>query len=210
MKCSYHPAVDFQEGCSICKKPLCGDCTHRIKGHVYCQDCLVQGTETMAAMKRLHMPSDAPRRAAWCSLIPGMGAVYNSDYLKAITHFAVFAALVMLGNRVHGVFGFGALAFLIFTLFDSYRSAEARARKLVDAAGLPEAAAGQDKSIIAWGIFLIILGILFLLQNIIPYHFLYRLWPLVFVLLGGYLVYHSLQDRKDSQGTGTQPRIGEE
>ena len=49
------------------------------------------------------LPKDAPKRAALCSLIPGMGAVYNNENLKAITYFSVFAALVIMGERVHEV-----------------------------------------------------------------------------------------------------------
>ncbi len=199
MKCAYHPTAESQEFCSTCNRPLCPECSHQIKGKVYCQDCLVRGAEWAAAVKDLRMPADSPKRAALCSLIPGMGAVYNNEYLKALTFFAVFAALVMLGDRVDGVFGFGAFAFLIFTMFDSYRTAEARTRARVEGT-LPELTMDKDRTIVAWGIFLIVLGVLFLLQNIIPYYFLNRMWPLVFILLGGYLVYRALRDRDTTPG----------
>ncbi len=199
MKCAYHPTAESQEFCSTCNRPLCPECSHQIKGKVYCQDCLVRGAEWAAAVKDLRMPADSPKRAALCSLIPGMGAVYNNEYLKALTFFAVFAALVMLGDRVDGVFGFGAFAFLIFTMFDSYRTAEARARARVEGI-LPEPTIDKDRTIVAWGIFLIVLGVLFLLQNIIPYYFLNRMWPLVVILLGGYLVYRALRDRDTTPG----------
>jgi hypothetical protein len=157
----------------------------------------VQGTEWAANLKGFRLPTDAPQRAAWFSLIPGMGAVYNNEYLKAITYFAVFAALSMLGSRVHGVFGFGSIAFLVFTMFDSYRTAEGKARKLLESSEMPKEELHQDKAILAWGVFLIILGILFMLQNLIPYYFLNQLWPLVFILLGGYLVYRAMQKQKE-------------
>jgi uncharacterized membrane protein HdeD (DUF308 family) len=57
-----------------------------------------------------------------------------------------------------------------------------------------------DRTIFGWGMFLIILGILFLLQNIIPYYFLNRLWPLIFILLGAYLVYRTFRSREDRNG----------
>lgn len=197
MKCSYHPLVDFQEVCNVCRKALCSDCVHKIKGKPYCQDCLVEGAEWIASVKNLRLPVDAPRRAAICAVIPGMGAVYNNDYLKAITYFAVFASLVMMGEKIHGVFGFGAFAFLIFTMFDSYRTAEFKNRQRIESGGLPEDTPRYDKTIIGWGIFLIVLGFLFLLQNLIPYYFLTKLWPFVFILLGVYLVYRALSARQD-------------
>jgi hypothetical protein len=199
MKCSYHSNVDSQEICSTCRKPLCSECAHKIKGSAYCQDCLVQGAEWAATLKGLRLPADAPQRAAWLSLIPGMGAVYNNEYLKGITYFAVFAALIMLGSRVHGVFGFGSMVFLVFTMFDSYRTAESKARKILESAAIPDQDLRQDKAILAWGIFLIVLGFLFLLQNLIPYYFLNQLWPFVFIVLGGYLVYRSMQKQKEDR-----------
>jgi hypothetical protein len=196
MKCSYHPAVESQETCKACGKPLCSECAHKVKGKAYCQDCLVEGAEWAATVKGLRLPADAPRRAAVCALIPGMGAVYNNEYLKAITYFAVFASLVMMGDKVNGVFGFGSFAFLVFTMFDAYRTAEAKTRKRVESGGSSEELPQQDRTIIGWGIFLIVLGILFLLQNVIPYYFLNRLWPLLFILLGAYLVYRAVHDRQ--------------
>jgi hypothetical protein len=210
MKCSYHPEVESQEACSACSKPLCSECSHKIKGKTYCQDCLIAGAEWSATVKNLRLPSDAPRRAAACALIPGIGAVYNSEYLKAITFFAVFAALAMMGSKVHEVFGWGAFAFLVFTMFDAYRTAEAKARKRLESGGHAEEPLQQDKTIIGWGIFLIILGAIFLLQNVIPYYFLNRLWPLLFIFLGAYLVYRSIRNREDktpnSAGTPMRPK----
>jgi hypothetical protein len=206
MKCAYHPAAESQDFCTTCNRSLCVECAHRIKGRVYCQDCLVRGAEWAATVKDMGMPADSPKRAALCSLIPGMGAVYNNEYLKAITFFAVFAALVVLGD-VHGIFGFGAFAFLVFTVFDSYRTAENRVRAQLQ--GTPVQPAPQrEHSVAAWGIFLMLLGTVFLLQNIIPYQFLNRLWPLVFVLLGGYLVYRALKDRT-ANGSPVVPPLPE-
>ena len=197
MKCSYHPTVDSQEACSVCKKPLCVECTHKIKGKPYCQDCLVEGAEWAATVKGLKLPSDAPKRAAMCAIIPGMGAVYNNEYLKAITYFAVFAALSVMGDRVNGVFGFGAFVFLIFTMFEAYRTAEARARRRIQT-GLPEESPNQDKTLAGWGIILIILGLVFLLQNLIPWYVLNRMWPVAFILIGAFLVYRALNRAKQT------------
>jgi hypothetical protein len=197
MKCSYHPAVEAQELCNSCRKTLCSECANKIKGRTFCQDCLVEGAEWVAAVRGFRVPADAPKRAAFCALIPGMGAVYNNEYLKAITFFAVFASLIMLGDAGHHIFGFGAFAFLVFTLFDSYRTAELQARRRLDPARIPEGPQ-MDRTILGWGLFLIVLGVLFLLQNIIHYDFLTKIWPLILILLGGYLVYRAFFDREGS------------
>jgi hypothetical protein len=199
MKCTYHPATETQVLCSTCNKPLCAECSHQIKGNVFCQECLVQGAEWASSMKGLKLPTDSPKRAALISLIPGMGAVYNGDYVKAITFFAVFAALTMMADRVADIFGFAAFSFLVFTMFDSYRAAEAANRARVMGGGAPlEPTSGKDRTVAGWGIFLIVLGVIFLLQNLIPFRFLERLWPLVFIGIGAYLVYYYLTANKST------------
>jgi 4-hydroxybenzoate polyprenyltransferase len=125
-----------------------------------------------------------------------LGAVYNNEYMKAITFFAVWAALTVMGSRVNGIFGFGAFVFIVFTMFDAYRSAEAKLRNQLKSDTLSQEPPAQDKTYIGWGIFLILLGIIFLLQNMIPFYFLDRLWPLVFVFLGAYLVYRALTKKE--------------
>jgi hypothetical protein len=186
--------VDQADICSACSRPLCPECAHRIRGKVFCQDCLVRGAEWAVAVKDLRIPADAPKRAALCAIVPGIGAVYNGEYLKALTFFAIFAALVVMADDVHAIFGFGSVAFLIFTIFDAYRSAEARTRAQLEAGGASPRAT-EDRSSMAWGVFLIVLGVVFLLQNLIPFHFVRHMWPLMFILLGAYLVYRALEDR---------------
>jgi hypothetical protein len=187
---------------------MCTECAHNVKGKPYCPDCLALGVEWAATVKGLKLPSDAPKRAALCAIIPGMGAVYNNEYTKAITYFAVWAALSVMGSRVNGIFGFGAFVFVIFTMFDAYRIAEAQTRMRIQT-GLAGEPPQQDKTIIGWGVFLIILGVLFLLQNILPYYlFVNRLWPLVFILLGAYLVYRTIQNRNRQARNSAGPLSG--
>jgi len=86
-------------------------------------------------------------------------------------------------------------------MFDSYRVAEAKTRAKIEGES-PAKQMQPDRTVAGWGVFLILLGILFMLQNIIPYHFLHRMWPLIFILLGGYLVYRYL---RDPQGVESAP-----
>jgi hypothetical protein len=196
MKCAYHAAVDSQEFCSTCSKALCSECSHQIKGKIFCQDCLVRGAEWAVAVKDLRIPTDAPKRAAALSLIPGMGAVYNGEYRKAITQFAVFAALCIMGDNMHGIFGYGAVVFLIFTMFDSYRTAEVKLQMRMKQESMPVGPV-KDQTVAAWGILLIGLGLIFLLKNFIHFDFISRLWPVVFIALGAYLVYRYFIERTE-------------
>jgi hypothetical protein len=208
MKCSYHSTVESREFCGTCSKALCPECSHQIKGKIYCQDCLVRGAEWAAAVKDLRIPTDAPKRAAALSLIPGMGAVYNGEYQKAVTQFAVFAALTIMGDQIHGVFGFGAFIFLVSTMFDSYRAAESKLRGRMEGKP-PVVSPAKDRTVAAWGVFLIVLGIVFLLKNFIHFYFINRLWPLAFIALGAYIVYRSLSERQEESSAGSAAVLGE-
>jgi hypothetical protein len=156
-------------------------------------------------------PEKSPKQkssAAALSLIPGMGAVYNGEYQKAITQFAIFAALVIMGDNVNGVFGFGAFVFLVFTMFDSFRVAEAHLRTRLMSGQLNQSPA-KDRTVAAWGVILIVLGILFLAKNFIRYDFLHRMWPLAFIALGAYIVYRALRDRSEESAAKNTTSLSE-
>ncbi len=196
MKCSFHPEVESRQICSACKKFLCDDCANPVKGKTYCLPCLEQGAEWVTTVKDFRLPSDSPRRAAFFAIVPGIGAVYNNEYLKAVTYFTVFAALIVMGNALNAVFGFGAFVFLIFTMFDAYRTAEKATRRRMKPDGSGEETDSPDSSLTGWGFFLILAGALFLLQNIISFYFLVRMWPAIFILIGAYLVFLSVRGRR--------------
>jgi hypothetical protein len=134
-------------------------------------------------------------RAALCALIPGIGAVYNRDYMKAVIHFAVFASLVVIAESV-GIFGLAAFSFYVFTVIDAYRSAEAiekRGRVYGDETG--------TVNMPLWGSILVLLGVLFLLDNLgaIRLRSAAQFWPLILVALGGYLIFHYFRSNAPAQ-----------
>jgi hypothetical protein len=196
MKCLNHPSAESQGMCNACGKPLCSECLYKVKGKPFCQDCIIQGAEWAPIIKGRRLSSTAPRWAAFWAIIPGIGAVFNNEYLKAVAYFSVFAWLIMMAD-MNGIFGFGAGVFLIFTMFDAYRTAEANVRRNLEFGIDPVNPPAQENATITWGVLLIIMGVLFLLIKIVPQYILNLLWPIVFVLLGGYLIYRALQQRED-------------
>ncbi|HON00909.1 MAG TPA: DUF5668 domain-containing protein [Acidobacteriota bacterium] len=121
-------------------------------------------------------------RAALLALIPGMGAVYNCEYTKAVAHFAVFASFIVLADY-HGIFGLAAFCFYVFMIIDAYRSAEV---------GPPEERRGgrEEMNFPVWGCALVFLGVLFLLDNLGAIHLrsAAQFWPLLLIALGIYLI----------------------
>jgi hypothetical protein len=196
MNCSNHLSVASQGQCSACGKALCSECLYKVKSKPFCQDCIIQGAEWAPIIKGRRLSTKGPKWAAFCALIPGIGAVFNGEYLKAIAYFSVFAWLATMADHVGGIFGFAAAVFLVFTMFDAYRTAEANARKGLAFGNNPDNSESQEKAALEWGILLIVMGVLFLLIKIIPNNYIQVLWPVVFILLGAYLVYRSLQERE--------------
>lgn len=125
-----------------------------------------------------------PFRAALCGLIIGIGAVYNREYTKAVVHFAVFAGLVIISESV-GVFGLAAFAFYVFTIIDAYRSAEAIIER-----GEPATDERDGMNFPLWGGVLILMGVLFLLDNLgaVSIRKAVEYWPLILIFLGVYLL----------------------
>ncbi len=205
MNCLNHPSSESQGICTACGKPLCSECLYKVKGKPFCQECIVQGAEWAPIIKGRRLSSTTPKWAAFWALIPGIGAVFNNEYLKAIAYFSVFAWLIMMAGGASGIFGLAAAVFLIFTMFDAYRTAQANVRKNLESGIDPIEPPAQPNETIAWGVLLIVMGVLFLLIKFMPQHVLGLLWPLVFVLLGAYLVYRAMQQRDQNRKPGGAP-----
>ena len=190
MKCYYHANVESIHGCSACHKYLCSACSHSIKGKVYCQDCLVAGADLAALAATPRLANFSPARAALFALVPGIGAVYNRQYVKAVVHFAIFAGLTIISDSGPGIFGVAAFAFYVFTIVDAYRSAQVILKNVVLNQQLLEEET-EDINIPVWGGVLVLLGALFFLNNLGVFSLSEMtrfLWPLFFVGLGVYLV----------------------
>jgi hypothetical protein len=143
-------------------------------------------------------------RAALCALVPGIGAVYNREYTKAVVHFAVFAGLAIIAESV-GIFGLAAFSFYVFTIIDAYRSAEVISRK-----GTTPESGSESLNFPLWGGILIMMGIIFLLDNLgaIRIRSVIEFWPLILVFLGLYLIYsylHPTGNRESARSSSRAP-----
>lgn len=131
-------------------------------------------------------------KAALCGVVPGVGAVYNQDYMKAVVHLTAFSSLCIFAET-SGIFGLIAFVFYIYTIFDAYRSALAPGKK-------NEFSSGQ-MNMPLWGIVLILLGVIFLLDSLdaISLRSVTKFWPLVLVFLGCYLVFRYFISEKNGR-----------
>jgi hypothetical protein len=96
MKCAVHPEAEATAYCRNCGKALCPECTRTVQGMHYCEACLAAlvSRQPAAQPSREH----SPMVAFFLGLIPGLGAVYNGEYTKALVHVAIFVGLVSLDS----------------------------------------------------------------------------------------------------------------
>jgi hypothetical protein len=203
MYCAYHTTTKAGIQCANCNRGLCSSCDHRIKGFPYCQDCIVTGIQSLQgrATQYNYYQSNHQKRgssgkamiAALCAFVPGAGAIYNRQNLKALIHFVTTVGLFQLGN-VHsfGVFfGLGGVLFYFYTILDAYRTAKAISEGESAADNEERFKRSLIKRAPSIGISLIIAGLLVFVHLIHPlsqFISFTRIAPVALIILGGYLL----------------------
>jgi hypothetical protein len=131
MNCNYHPDVPASAFCQFCGKPLCKECVHNVGGSVFCEACLAErlrasGAAAAGEPAPIFTGAPHPMLGGLLGIIPGVGAMYNGQYAKAIAHVVIFAVLVSLSDHASGVFGILVAAWVVYQVFDAYQTAMAR------------------------------------------------------------------------------------
>ena len=204
MYCAYHTKNPAAVQCSNCARPLCPACDHRIRGFPFCQDCIVSGVELLRQQSStqphpLVRRRTSPLIATLLSFVPGLGAAYNGQTSKAIVHFAIFASFFQMAVVTDGVqfFILGVIGTWLFAAVDACRTAQLMRSGL---------APGEEDDVIArrlhgnpfaWGLTLIVLGIVFLLHTLLGVHLpVWQLLPVALVALGAYMLLDYLRRRR--------------
>jgi hypothetical protein len=216
MKCAVHFDVDAVGYCRNCGKAMCSTCVRPVRDVLYCEDCLATVVGIPGAAPAVASNTGAPATAAappplvparrvsspgvafFLGLFPGLGAVYNGEYNKALIHIVVFAAIIVGLSSDPGDGGALTLSlllagFVLYMAFDAMRTA--KARSLGESTADPLEAWSKNRPV--GPIILIALGVLFLLNNFdwFPFHFIWRLWPLILIGVGILLFRNRLSDR---------------
>jgi len=150
MKCAAHPEVDATGYCRNCGKPMCPACVRQIRDVLYCEDCLARvmgvpapqpavpvvspeapyASGVVAPVPVAGRPATAnPVLAFLLGFIPGLGAIYNGEYNKALVHIVIFGALILgitggFGEGLTGFWIFGLVGFIFYMAIDSLRTAK--------------------------------------------------------------------------------------
>ena len=127
MKCANHPTLILSP-IAACAGVLCA-----LNASVTCTECSIARPAWRAACKLLcsvRKPALARASALALGFIPGVGAIYNGQIVKAMIQVLIFGSLIALGDRVGSpmdtIFGLGAAAFYFYMVIDSYQTAKAK------------------------------------------------------------------------------------
>jgi len=215
MNCAVHTDVDAVGYCRNCGKAMCSTCVRPVRDVLYCEDCLatIMGipTATPAALPGPLVPppgalpppvpsrpTSSPGVAFVLGLFPGLGAVYNGEYNKALIHIVVFIAMIFglntdIGDAAETVLSLLVAGFILYMAFDAMRVA--KARNLGETPVDPLESWSKNRPV--GPIILIALGVLFLLNNFnwFPFWRIQRLWPLVLIGVGILMFRNRLEGR---------------
>jgi hypothetical protein len=141
----------------------------------------------------------------------GVGAVYTGQYAKGLAHLVIFTLLVLgasSGSEAMGtVFGLGIAGFYIYQIFDAVRTARALQMGLAPpdpfglgttfSSGFSSGTGSGDRvdvsKVPVGALVLIGLGVIFLLHTLDIWDFsARRVWPLVLIAIGGFLLVRRL------------------
>jgi TM2 domain-containing membrane protein YozV len=129
--CVNHPDAVVTAYCQNCGKGLCSACVRTVQGNTYCEPCMTARTAGAAPGAWVPgggmppPPGPNPGSATLLGFIPGVGAMYNGQYIKAIVHVLVFVILMGMADRYW--FFWLLLAFwVLYQVFDAHQTAKAR------------------------------------------------------------------------------------
>lgn len=223
MKCAVHPEADAVGYCRNCGKAMCSQCSREVRGALYCETCLAATMAPPQATASQFAPGAPaatypyvavepqgpnPGTALALGFIPGLGAVYNGEYVKGLIHVIIFGGIIAILSANGTPEGMQVLLAIFLGVFCCYMPIEAYRTAKAKRLGLPspgffseptaptapgmegEASAAPSGPNITGSIVLIALGVIFLLgtTGVLSSMWVWRLWPLALVAIGVALI----------------------
>jgi len=223
MNCYLHPDSAAVAYCRSCGRPLCSICQRPAEGTIFCEEhvpaAAYQPGDTYGSVGSNPYVAPAsppvapvqtsPGLAFLLGLIPGVGAIYNSQYIKGLVHAVIFGLLISLTNSADNtagqpILGILAGAFYFYMPFEAYHTARKRQLGLAVDEWSSMFAAQRFSSRAPIGpLILILIGVLFLLDSlhVIPFREIGRFWPVILIIIGAAMLY----SRLSAAGGSTRP-----
>jgi len=212
--------------CRACGKPLDETNVRNAHGTIYCEEHVPMQQQTVPPIP---IPSAAespytspytvpvsppvanheasPGLAFVLGLIPGVGAIYNGQYAKGLVHVIIVGLTIsVLSNGAARGFepllGLLLASFFAYMAFEAYHTAQRRQQGLVvDEFSSLFPVHGANKFPVA-PILLIVLGVIFLLNNLDLFQVerIIRYWPVLLIGVGVYMLYARMSGSSENGG----------
>src|SRR5512134_1498984 len=134
----------------------------------------------------------SPGLAAFLSLFPGLGQVYNGQIARAFVFFFAWVGSIYLTASGHEFpFAFVIPFVYLYNLIDAWKGASAINARFLGGRTEPEEEPGVESPV--WGGTLALFGVLILFNNLgwLDLDRLARWWPILLIAVGAYFVYAS-------------------
>jgi TM2 domain-containing membrane protein YozV len=221
MNCYLHTDTPATAYCTTCGKALCNVCQQRRMGTVFCPEhapaAAAPDPANPYAGGPLPPPGGAkgsPGLAFLLGLIPGVGAIYNAQYVKGLVHALIFGLLISFSSSADGTAGepFLAVLAMVFYFYMPFEAYHTARKRLL---GLP---VDEWSSVIppqhlhsrtpALPILLILVGLMFLLDSLhlVPFRQIGRFWPVLLIAAGVLMLNSRLSikvDKRPFKGSAT-------
>jgi TM2 domain-containing membrane protein YozV len=216
MNCAIHTDAAAVAYCRTCGVPVCEQCKRVEGGAVFCPaHASAKGASSAespyASPYTAPYPGSRPQPVApdasaspgvafLLGLIPGVGAIYNGQYVKGLVHVIVLGVLISIvssdsAGGFEPVFGMLIGVWVFYMAFEAYHTARRRQAGLaLDEFSSLVPLHPQRRGLPVGPIVLIAIGALFLLNNLDIIHFsqIVRYWPIGLIGLGAYMLYERL------------------
>ncbi len=231
MNCYVHTDVPATAFCRACGRALCASCQRPASGTVFCPEHVPAtayagageapygagggaNPYTQPASGSASPVQTSPGLAFLLGLIPGVGAIYNGQYMKGLVHAVIFGFLMSFANAADHTAGEPVLALLVaafyfYMPFEAYHTA--RKRQLGIAVDEWSSLISQSRfsgRTPLGPIVLILLGVIFLLDSLhlISFQAIGRFWPVILIVAGAAMLYSRLNP---GGATATPPQFAQ-
>ncbi len=211
MNCATHTETPAVAYCRTCGAPVCEQCKRVEGGAVFCPSHASAAAAPTDSPYTSPYATPAPRPAApdlsaspglafLLGLIPGVGAIYNGQYVKGLVHVIVLGVLISIvssdsAGGFEPVFGMLIGVWVFYMAFEAYHTARRRQAGLaLDEFSSLVPLRRERRGVPVGPIVLIAIGALFLMNNLDVVHFsqIVRYWPIGLIGLGAYMLYERM------------------
>ncbi|MGH9610203.1 MAG: B-box zinc finger protein [Bryobacteraceae bacterium] len=204
MTCYLHPDAAAVAFCRTCGRPLCAACKRSAEGTVFCSEHVPANPYAAPAVaaERFAPPrvQNSPALAFILGWIPGVGAIYNAQYIKGLVHAIIFGLIISLLNSTDHTAGQPLLAmllvgFIFYMPFEAYHTARKRQRGVaVDEWSSFASPRAYTRRTPVGPMLLICIGVLFLLDSLhlVEFRDIGRFWPVLLIVWGAFMLYSRL------------------